>query len=584
MLSAAWTAIAAAAKQPNFVFILTDDQDLHMDSLDYMPLLHKHIIQEGTSFDQHYCTVSICCPSRVNIWTGLTAHRNNVTDLFPPYGGYPKFVREGLNDNWLPVFLQQLGYNTYYTGKLFNSHNVDNYNDPPVNGFNGSDFLLDPYTYSYYGAYMSRNFEPPVSYEGLYSPDVIAEKAYGFLEEASQHSDPFFIGVAPIAPHSDFDPRKSKQMTIPLSAPRHAHLFKDYQIPRTANFNPTRASGVGWTKQLERLNDTVIEYNDEFQRGRLRALQAVDEMVEGVVRRLDERGLLDNTYVIYTTDNGYHISHHRLPPGKECPFETDIHIPLAIRGPGVPVGHVAGVVSSHTDLTPTILKLAGSDRPDLDGSPIPLTIEELQDPDIGEHVNVEFWGQALPEGKYGKLGNSSFRPGEPSITARNNTYKALRLIGDGYNLLYAVWCTGDKQYYDLNRDPGQIENLLDPDFAQLAERYSLAGRSFKHVVDRLDSLLMVTKSCKAHTCRRPWETLHPNGKVRTLKDALRSHYDAFYSEQAKVSFSSCPLGHLISEEGPQEVIAWNGDVEDISSPGYGKQKTFDYTGHWSWWT
>lgn len=131
-------------KKPNFLFILTDDQDLHMESLKYMPLLDKHLARQGTSYEKHYCTVSICCPSRVNIWTGLAAHNNNVTDLKPPYGGYPKFVREGLNDKWLPVYLQDLGYNTYYTGKLFNSHTVDNYDDPPVNGFNGSDFLLDP--------------------------------------------------------------------------------------------------------------------------------------------------------------------------------------------------------------------------------------------------------------------------------------------------------------------------------------------------------------------------------------------------------------------------------------------------------
>lgn len=148
---------------------------------------------------------------------------------------------------------------------------------------------------------------------------------------------------------------------------------------------------------------------------------------------------------------GYHIGQYRLPPGKECPFETDIHIPLVIRGPGVPAGQVAGVVSSHTDLTPTILKLAGADRDDLDGFPIPLTAKELANPESGEHVNVEFWGRAIPEGKYGKIGNDSI----PSIggtekNARNNTYKTLRLIGEDYNLMYTVWCTGEKQFYDLH--------------------------------------------------------------------------------------------------------------------------------------
>jgi N-acetylglucosamine-6-sulfatase len=147
----AWAALSSLAcsddapqKKPNFLFIITDDQDIHMQSLDYMPILKKHITSKGTTFEKHYCTVSICCPSRVNIWTGLAAHNNNVTDVKPPYGGYPKFVQQGLNENWLPVWLQELGYNTYYTGKLFNAHTVDNSDDPHVKGFNHSDFLLDP--------------------------------------------------------------------------------------------------------------------------------------------------------------------------------------------------------------------------------------------------------------------------------------------------------------------------------------------------------------------------------------------------------------------------------------------------------
>lgn len=78
-------ASVVAAKQPNMIVILTDDQDGEMGSLDYMPLLHRYLLQEGTLFDRHYCTVSICCPSRVNIWTGRAAHNTNVTDLSPPY-------------------------------------------------------------------------------------------------------------------------------------------------------------------------------------------------------------------------------------------------------------------------------------------------------------------------------------------------------------------------------------------------------------------------------------------------------------------------------------------------------------------
>ena len=80
---------AEALAKPNVVFILTDDQDLHMNSLEYMPFLQKHLVEQGTSYQRHYCTIAVCCPSRVSLWTGQAAHNTNVTDVSPPYGTYP---------------------------------------------------------------------------------------------------------------------------------------------------------------------------------------------------------------------------------------------------------------------------------------------------------------------------------------------------------------------------------------------------------------------------------------------------------------------------------------------------------------
>lgn len=136
--------------------------------------------------------------------------------------------------------MQEAGYNTYYIGKLWNAHSVDNYNKPTAEGFNGSDFLLDPYTYQYYNSWMSRNGDQPVNYKGQYSPDVVAEKAYAFLDEATTEQRPWMLTVAPIAPHSDCVlGEKNFRIDHPAYAPRHAHLFKDYKIPRTPDFNPT---------------------------------------------------------------------------------------------------------------------------------------------------------------------------------------------------------------------------------------------------------------------------------------------------------------------------------------------------------
>ena len=198
---------------------------------------------------------------------------------------------------------------------------------------------------------------------------------------------------------------------------------------------------MSWIRGLERQNATNVDFNDHFYRARLRSLQALDEIVHGIVERLEGYGILDTTYIIYTTDNGYHIGQHRLQPGKECGFEEDINIPLVIRGPKVPRGIVTDIVTSHTDLAPTIFSLIGAEqRADFDGAAIPVTETALSEAKSKrhEHVNVEYWGFALTEGDYEKA------------VYWNNTYKALRILGKGYNLYYSVWCNNEHELYDLD--------------------------------------------------------------------------------------------------------------------------------------
>lgn len=429
-------------RQPNFLFIITDDQDLELNSVAYTPLTTKHLRDKGTAFTNHFVTTSLCCPSRVSLWSGRLAHNTNVTDVSPPYGktvaapgrfcirlidpgGYPKFVERGFNDNFLPVWLQQAGYDTYYTGKLFNAHTVENYDSPHVNGFNGSDFLLDPYTYAYLNATFQRNHDPPVSYEGQHTTDVITEKALGFLNDALEGDRPWFVALAPISPHSNVDPTRLNGGEVTFSAPipleRHRHLFEGVQVPRTEHFNPEEVgawpfffgvfhrsdfyqpSGVSWIQDLPKQNDSIVEYNDHFYRSRLRALQGVDELVDAAVTRLEESDQLDNTYIIYTSDNGFHIGQHRLPPGKTCGFEEDIRVPFFIRGPGVPEGLVQNAVTTHIDLAPTFFQLAGIPaRDDFDGTPIP--IGSSSKATRHEHVTVEYWGKGVAEGAFGGIG------------------------------------------------------------------------------------------------------------------------------------------------------------------------------------
>lgn len=155
--------------------------------------------------------------------------------------------------------------------------------------------------------------------------------------------------------------------------------------------------------------------------------------------RLDQHGILDNTYIIYTSDNGFHIGQHRLGPGKRCPYEEDVNVPLVIRGPGVPKAATINFVTTHTDIAPTIVHLAGAHGPgDFDGVAIPLqgSVEQSSSKQNWEHVQVEFWGASNDEAS---------TPESSTI----NTYKAIRVIAQNYSLYYSVWCSGDHEIYDM---------------------------------------------------------------------------------------------------------------------------------------
>ncbi|KXG52882.1 Alkaline phosphatase-like, alpha/beta/alpha [Penicillium griseofulvum] len=532
--------------KPNFLFIMTDDQDLKLNSLSYTPLTMKHMAKKGTTFTNHFVTTALCCPSRVSLLTGRLAHNTNVTDVHPPLGGYPKFITQGFNDNYLPVWLQQAGYDTYYTGKLMNGHSLEYYDCPHAAGFNGSDFVLDPYTYDYMNATYQRNHDEPVSYLGRHTTEVLREKSMGFLEDALAGERPFFLTVTPIAPHSNMNGTYGggagpMWMDEPIPEEHHKHLFPDAKVPRTTNFNPKEPTGVSWIHDLPYRNQSVIDYNDHYYRQRLRALQGVDELVDNLITRLEQSEKINNTYIIYTSDNGFHISQHRLPPGKTCGFEEDIRVPFMIRGPGIPENHVDETVNTHIDIAPTLFQLAGLPlRADFDGTPISTS---NTDGDIYEHVTVEYWGQAMLEGGISNLGTP---------TVPNNTYKAVRLLAPEYNLYYSVWCNNEHELYDLTVDPYQVNNLLKSNNQEV----EVLGYPMSKVIPRLDALLMVLKSCQGSECIKPWDTLHPDWSVASLKDALDREYDSFYESQPKVSFARCAYYYEIEAEGPQDALVY----------------------------
>ncbi|KIN03345.1 hypothetical protein OIDMADRAFT_51314 [Oidiodendron maius Zn] len=339
------------------------------------------------------------------MWTGKAAHNTNITDLHPPYGGYPKFIHEGYNKKWLPVWLQNAGYKTYYTGKLMNGHTVENYKDELENlSLDGHDFMIEPGTYQYLNTTFQHNLDKPMSHPGVYATDLLTNRSIDWIDKAAKEEALFFLAINPANLHGNFDWAIQKY-TPPIPAKRHEDAFPGAEVPRnTPSFNPDKPSGASWVKELKQLSQHQISENDIYYRRRLQALLAVDDLVDRTITR--------------------------------CPFEEDVNVPLVIRGPKVPKGKVVNFVTSHTDIAPTIVHWAGAKGPgDFDGVPLPVNAEPgTQEP--WEHVEIEHWGQVT---------DNQHIP----LSKRINTYKAVRVTGPTYNLYFSVWCDGDHEVYDM---------------------------------------------------------------------------------------------------------------------------------------
>ncbi|MFI5181051.1 MAG: sulfatase [Thermoanaerobaculia bacterium] len=342
----------ASAPGPNIILVLTDDQDVELDSLSYMPRVKQLLSDQGTSFSNFFVPLSLCCPSRTSILRGQYPHNTHVLTNSLPLGGFEKVYADNLESSTIATVLHGAGYRTVLLGKYLNGYPdtaSPTYVPPgwdewysPASGNPYSEFH---YTLNENGALVKYGRTP-----GDYLTDVIAGKAEDFIHRmAAKPGQPFFIYFATYAPHAPYTP-----------APRHAHLFPNVKAPRPPSFNEadvTDKPAYIATKPL--LTQAKIDGIDVAYRKRLQALQSVDEAVAALVEALAATGRLSNSYIFFTSDNGYHMGEHRLPPGKYTPYETDIHVPLIVRGPRVPAAVVRDQLAANVDLAETFAELAG---------------------------------------------------------------------------------------------------------------------------------------------------------------------------------------------------------------------------------
>jgi arylsulfatase A-like enzyme len=410
-------------RHPNFVFLLTDDLDVRTS--DMLPRLPALIGQHGLTFTRAYVTQSLCAPSRASILTGQYPHNHRVIDNTGPDGGFSAF-RRGPERATLAVWLRAAGYRTALVGKYLNGYPSAGRPDYIPPGWDEWQAQLTDLTQDRYINYFLNENGTVRGYgtkEEEYQTDVLARKATTFIEKAVNDGKPFFLYLATDAPH------------LPaISAPRHATMMPGTQAPRVPSFNEADVSDKpAFVRNADLLQTQDIRKLDRMETNRVRTMLSVEDMLSSVLSVLAANQILDNTYVIFTSDNGLMLGEHRLVLTKNLGYEEAIRVPLIVMGPGI---SAATRDDQHpvlnVDFTPTLAELAGiSVPPNLDGrSFVPLLRGE----------SVTDWRKDL-------LAETISYTGGVSATLRTADYA------------YTELESNERELYDMRTDPYQTASL-----------------------------------------------------------------------------------------------------------------------------
>lgn len=438
------------------MFVLVDD--LEAGVLRNFPNISKQLVRQGASFERFFVTNSWCCPSRTSILRSQYVHSHGVLTNTAPEGGFDRFYANGLERSTVGTWMQSAGYRTALMGKFLNHYpgtSTAATHVPP--GWNEWDVPVKN-LYEEYGYTLNENGKL-AEYgwsERDYLSDVLAGKARTFMTASK---DPFFLYLAPIAPHNPSNP-----------AVRHANAFSGVRAPRPKSFNQEDVKDEPrWLRNLPTIKQKGIDRIDERYRDRMRAMLGADDLVGSVVETLRQAGKLDNTYIFFASDNGFHLGTHRIKQGKTTPFEEAIRVPLVVRGPGIAPGTTVNDMTATVDLAPTFAELGGAAVPPfVEGRSLVPLLNGRKPPRWRKNVLVEF---------NRPLNKASAK--QTPVPA----YQALRT--EDYT--YVRYETGETQLYDLAADPHQLHNI--------------AATADPALLLRLQSRLLMMRTCSAANCR-----------------------------------------------------------------------------------
>jgi N-acetylglucosamine-6-sulfatase len=453
---------ATAVQHPNIVFVLTDD--LTWNLVKYMPNV-RAMRREGETFTRYFVTDSLCCPSRASIFTGRFPHNTGIFTNSPPDGGFDAFHSSGQESDTFATSIHAIRgahYETAMMGKYLNGYEPSTLYTPP--GWTEWDVAGDAYPEYDYDLDQNGRLVSYGSAPGDYLTDVLADRGVRFIRHATNANHPFLLEVSTFAPHTPATP-----------APRDLHDLRGLIAPRTPAFNFANLNPPTWLAGRSELDANAIARLDYHFRKRATSVEAVDDLIGRIEKTLASRGVADKTYLVFSSDNGYHMGDHRLREGKLTAFDTDIRVPLIVVGPGVPAGNTVQKIAANIDLRPTFSRLTGARVPrSVDGrSLVPLL----------RGKSVDNWRGATLVEHHGRDTNPSDPDFQPPPSANPPSYEALRRPRS----VYVEYDNGDREYYNLTTDPFELDNT-----------YADLGASAQA---QLHQELTALENCSGSSCR-----------------------------------------------------------------------------------
>ncbi|KAG7499573.1 N-acetylglucosamine-6-sulfatase-like [Solea senegalensis] len=477
-----------SVKPSNIVLILADDQDVYLGGMTPMTKTKTLLGEAGATFVNSFTVTPLCCPSRSSILTGRYPHNHEVRNNSLSGNCSSTLWQKGPETEALPVYLSKQKYQTFFAGKYLNQYGKKEAGDvthiPP--GWDQWHALVG--NSQYYNYTLSVNGVEEKhgdSYEMDYLTDLIANRSLKFLDDRSpQH--PFFLMLSTPAPHSPW-----------TAAPQYQKKFSDVQAPRDGSFDKLGKDKHWLLRQpINPMPNSSLTFLDNAYRQRWQTLLSVDDMVEKLVKKLDSLKELDNTYIFYTSDNGYHTGQFSLPIDKRQLYEFDIKTPLLVRGPGIKPNQTLKASVLNIDLAPTILDISGLNLSsvNMDGqSFLGQMAPSLRNASTRPFFLIEYTGEGheTTDPDCPKLGPglSECFPDCVCEDAFNNTYACVRTISGDQDLQYCEFADNESfvEVYNLSSDPHQLENIVkkvDP-----------------AILQTMNQRLIQLQSCVGDSCR-----------------------------------------------------------------------------------